>query len=1066
MSPDKHPVFESVKDDIQRAHDEANRLKINRMFHSYDLQILGDTNALKRAIQLHELAIAEYWQFAFDSDPANSHKRKIFRHTCSECFGLMEAYSLPKDPVQMIIQILKMLTYAYLGERWEGVRRHLKEHDAAPEITTESGWDHILLAGIYEATILLAQKDSFHDMTRSREIITNLRGRQESLEKAYLDSVPAASRPRAAYQLASLYHLAKSVDLVGEYMLQGTPSDIDARLDYHFKKALSCSEHARVIELEILIRMLYATFKKMTYNSIWVVASRINSKVSEFVESVTRSDKPVFEFLYPQRLAILENGLLDPASRAIVVNLPTSGGKTLMAEFKILQAINTFGDNGKIAYVVPTRALVNQITARLRQDLAVEPLNIRIEKTSGAVEIDGFEDSLLSGRKSFHVLVTTPEKLNLLIRHPEKNISKSLVLAIVDEAHNLGSNTRGLGLEMLLSTIKRDCPKAHLLLLTPFVPNSRTIAEWLDPQSPKSISIDLDWKPNDRVVGLCYAKGRGRDIKTLFKPLITSERTIVLDGEIPIGETRNFSKTAGDVTHTKYALTSLLATQFDTSHNILVIARTVNSAWKTAALINENLPAADTIDERIRLVQKFIKSELGGDFPLVRYLDKRIGVHHGGLPDEIKNLMEWLMERGLLRVLVATTTIAQGVNFPVSAILMSSYSYPYGVMPHRDFWNLLGRAGRIDQPALGVIGLAVDMADGDMVRKTVNYVKEATKDLVSVLVQMVSGVLDAASTLDLSVLARTPEWSGFVQYVSHMARQCKDLDHFITESELVLRQTYGYNQLDQEKQINLLNAVRDYAEKLDKKRYLYTLSDMTGFTPQTIQDTMAAVRGMDIKQDDWNAESLFSSVSGKLSGLVGIMLTQIPEIKDLYHINSKSSTTHETISGIISDWVSGHGIDKIAKTYFQRDGTDYTDAVTACVSAIYGKITNYATWGLAGIQKMPGSGLEFDTLSDEQKRHIANLPAMIYHGVDTDEAILMRMQGVPRGVSQQLGDAYRKHVPHQDIYTVGAYDVMDWLDKSSDDLWRPESGTISGADYKQIWRHLSGRSGTLKLPQN
>ena len=970
----------------------------------------------------------------------------------------MVACPVPKNSVQMIVHVLKMLTYAYMGEKWEAMQRYLKEQHTALKPAAISSWDHILLAGIYDATIRLVGKTSFNDILQARKIVAELRERQKSLEEAYLKDISIKSRKRATYQLAALYHLAKSVDLVAEYMLQGTPDDIDARLDYHFEKAMSHSEHAGVIELDILLKMLHATFRKMTYNSVWVIAKRINSKVAKFVESVIRSEKPIFEFLYPQRLAILEGGLLDPASRAIVVNMPTSGGKTMMAEFKILQAINTFGSGGKIVYVVPTRALVNQITSRLRRDLGVKPLNIRIEKMSGAVEIDGFEDSLVSERRPFHVLVTTPEKLNLLIRHPEKNLAKSLVLAIIDEAHNLDSESRGLNLEMLLSTIKKDCPKAHLLLLTPFMPNSRAIAEWLDPLNPKSISMDLDWKPNDRVVGLCYAQGKRENIKTLFKPLVTSESTIMLDDTMPIGETDSFSETAGVVKRNRYALASLLATQFDPSHSILVIARTVDLAWKMAALIHENLPPEKNIDGRIRLVQRFIKSELGTNFPLVKYLDKRIGVHHSGLPEEIKNLMEWLMEEGLLRILVATTTIAQGVNFPVSGILMSSYAYPYRLMPHRDFWNLLGRAGRIDQSTLGVIGLAVDIDNQDSVSKTIEYVKGATEDLVSVLVQMVSSAVDVAATLDLSILARNQEWSGFVQYVSHMARQSEDLDQFIADSELVMKQTYGYDQLKQEEKSALLNAVRDYAEKLDKKPHLATLSDMTGFTPETIESTMGAVRGLAIKQDDWSAENLFAPASSKLNSLIEIMISKIPEVKNLSDIGSGPLASQKLISDIITDWVSGRGIDEMARSYFEGDGTDYKDAITACVSAIYGKIINSATWGLAGIQRMPGSGLKYDTMSDEQKRHTANLPAMIYYGVDSEEAILMRMQGVPRGISKQIGATYREQAPHQDIYTVGAEDIMGWLDKLPDTMWQPKSSAISGADCKQIWRRLSGRT--------
>ena len=676
---------------------------------------------------------------------------------------------------------------------------------------------------------------------------------------------------------------------------------------------------------------------------------------------------------------------------------------------------------------------------------------------SGAIEIDGFEDVLISTKKPFNVLVTTPEKLQLLIRHPGKDFARSVVLTIVDEAHNLSSGSRGLNLEMLLSTIKRDCDRSHLLLLTPFIPNSRDIAMWLDSQNSKSISMELDWKPNDRVVGLYYAKGRGKEISTFFQPLVTSEKTIVLDDEIQIGKTNNFSLTAGKVKHSKYKLTSLLATQFGPSQNFLVLAHTIESAWKTADLIYENLPDESGIHQNVSLVKKFIESELGVDFPLAKYLDKRIGVHHSGIPDEIKNLVEWLMEEGHLRVMVATTTIAQGVNFPVSGILLSSYSYPYKNMPNQDFWNLLGRAGRINQPTLGIIGLAVDKDDPTQMRNVTKYVKKTTEDLVSVLVQMVNDAFDSAATLDLSFLAHDPRWSSFVQYIAHMKKQSLDLGQFVAESELILRQTYGYNQLNLEKQKALLDAVNNYAEKLDKKPHLATLSDLTGFAPETIEGTMKAVRESNIKQDDWNTKNLFLPASEKLATLVGIMLDRIPEIKNLHDITSGQSIRRKTISGIISDWVSGKEIIEIARAHFGKNGASDKDAIEPCVRAIYGKIINSATWGMAGIQKIPGSGLVFDDMPDKQKRQITNLPAMIYYGVDSEEAILMRKHSVPRGISKKIGAAYKDEVGGRDIYSEDTADVLAWLDELSEDKWQPKSRSISGAEYKKIWKRLSGR---------
>ena len=1076
MEVTRHPIIKLLDENTSKdAYTTVHKFKINHAIHRAifpktenfetleNAETFESIQTLQNVIETFELAVVDYWPFAFDTKPENSAKKQMFHNMCRECFSLMQVCSVPENPIQKIIHILKLLAYAYLGEKWEDMTRYLKENKDVwdTKSSDDSSWNYKLFTNIYLAILYLTRKESWSDIAESAKIIADLRIQQKEFEKNYLEKIDINHKRDSAYQLASLYHLAKSVELVGEFMLKGSPSDIQARLDLHFQKAIRYSNNAKIMELDIILRILDSTFKKMIHNSVWIVAKRINSRVTQFIELMTKSSRPVFELLYPQRLTILEKGLLDPASRSIVVNLPTSSGKTMMAEFRILQALNTFGDQGKIVYVVPTRALVNQITSRLRRDLSIAPLNIKIEKMSGAVQIDSFEENLLSSKKPFDVLVTTPEKLQLLIRHPEKKLAKSLVLAIIDEAHNLGNGSRGFNLEMLLSTIKNDCERSHLLLLTPFIPNSHDIAKWLDPQNPKSIGMELDWQPNDRVVGLYYAQGNRKNITTFFKPLVTSEKTMELNDPIQIKNTTNFSLSASSVKKTNYKLTALVATQLNSSQNFLVLGRNPNETWKIADLVYKNLSSVSAIHDDVLLVIKFIKAELGEDFPLAKYLEKGIGIHHAGLPEEMKNLMEWLMERGRLRILVATTTIAQGVNFPVSGILMSSYAYPYGVMPHRDFWNLLGRAGRIDQQSIGVIGLAVNADDSDQTIKTAKYVQESTEELISVLVKMVNDAFELNNKLDLSYLAFQPEWSNFVQYIAHMKNQSKNLAEFIAESELTLKQTYGYDQLESEKQKALLDAVKDYAEKLDKKSYLCTLSDLTGFTPETIESTMNIVQRADIGQDDWNAENLFSPASEKLNTLVGIMLNNITEVKDDLNIKVSTKTlTGKVISNIISDWVTGKTIPEIALSYFGGSGKE---AITNCVRDLYGKITHSATWGLAGLQKIPGSGLEFKNMTDTQKREISNLPAMIYYGVDNEEAILMRMYNVPRSMSKKLGAAYKNEMKNTDIYSENVTDVTTWLDNLSDDVWASSSpskipSSISGLEYKKIWQTLSGKN--------
>lgn len=1048
------------------AHNAAYGLKTGRLiFPSRAGEGQYDIGNLEHVAEVCEMAAVRQWGEADRRGGAAPGTRRgeeeaPLEDLCRWCFGFLEACPVPMHPAAKFSHVLRLFAYAYMGDRWEAMRRYVREYgdrlrlqDGAGErsyneAAERGGWEFTVMSEVHDALLLLVRKDSAEDLRRCGKIIEGLRTRQEDSEPPYMERLEETHRAAAACRLAAMYQFARSVEILAEFMRTGTPRDVEARLDFHFDRSIEASGVGGSAELDVLMRIAKPAFKRMARNSVWMLARRAGGGLAEFVESLVGSKIPTFELLYPQRETILAGGLLDQASNAMVINLPTSGGKTLLAEFKIIQVAGQAGGGSTIAYTVPTRALVNQIAARLRRDLG--PVGLRVEKMSGAVEIDGFEDGMLSNR-AFDVLVTTPEKLLLLVRNPEYNLAKSLSLCIIDEAHNLGDEARGMNLEMLISTVKRDCPGSGLLLLTPFVPNSDEVARWIDPQSPRSVTVGINWRPNDRMVGAYYAEGRGRSMTTYFEPLATSAGTITIDGPITVGRTDRFSRTAGEVRKTSYILTSLLATQIDRSQGLLVLSNTIDNAWKTADLIYRNIDGGHTLGGLAGLTKKFVASELGAEFPLVKYLDKGIGVHHAGLPDDVRFLMERLMESGQIQVLVGTTTIAQGLNFPVSGILVSSYAQGYGSMRHRDFWNLLGRAGRIDQPSLGVVGIAVDGARGEGMDRAATYVKESTEILASRLVEMVDDVLSAHSKIDLAHLAGEPGWSSFVQYIAHMKNQSGSLGRFVSESEVMLRETFGYAKLEPRGQRALLDAIREYAGELDKKPDAARLSDLTGFSPESVERASEAIRGIGMSSAEWSKDGLFGGATARLSGLMTAMLDGVPEVGELSKVLPGGRRHDPTIAGVVADWVGGNSIADISRSHF--GGSDPA-SMTACVRAIYGRVIHSATWGLAGLQRIYGDGGGAASLGSRRAR---NLPAMVYHGVDTDEAVLMRMNSVPRSAARGVGSAYADYLGGRNLYSAsGSGEVLEWLDDLDESRWRSESGELTGRECKDVWRELAG----------
>ncbi len=786
----------------------------------------------------------------------------------------------------------------------------------------------------------------------------------------------------------------------------------------------------------------------------------VNHWVSEFNKFITkRENHPIFELLYPQKESILRGELLNPAHRSIVISLPTSSGKTLIAEYKILQALNEFRERGGwVAYIVPTKALVNQLYNRLNQDLG--NIGLKIEKASGVAEIDGFESYLVENKgdnTDFDVLITTYEKLNLLIRQGLGTTDRRpLVLTIVDEAHNIEDKQRGLNLEMLLATIKNDCREANFLLLTPDVPNAKLIAEWLGGERGKNINIQLDWwQPNERVVGALQAEGRGKNFDVYLQTLNTVKGTYQIAEKIPLVKVENSSFNKSQVVSSKVKFSYFVAEKvLNINSPIVVLASGIDETYQIADYLYNNCNHNFQIDNDIELLKKFVISELGDDFPLVKYLGKRIAIHSSAIPDEIRQLIELLMVEGKLQALVSTTTIAQGINFPISAVIMGSFNYPFqGPMPTRDFWNLAGRVGRVGQQSMGWVGI-VSKNDNEL-RKIASYVQQASKDLLS---QLESAIEIAMNNQDKDFsrwLELDERWSAILQYISHLRLQINDLNEFINHLEEKLQATLGFRQISNDKKNFLISKLREYARNLsleDARR-----ADSTGFSTVSVRQMIAKLSQSNISPNDWQKKQLFSEQNETMKKLVGIMLNTYEIRKSLEEIKvGENILDQKSISRLIVNWVNGENISQIANKLFPNE--QKTKAIEKTTKAIYKVIVNMASWGIAALQKMPTSGIDWDYLSDIEKKKMMNIPAYLLYGVNTDEGVLMRKANVPRSIANSLGAIF-KESKGEEIYNVKMPIVNEWLKIQPIKTWQnaiPSNSPLTAEEFKKIWEKLNG----------
>ena len=1035
-----HWLLDNLSGSLKQAKQEASKALIYQELLNESVAI--DYGLIERNAEALELVVLDFLLDGIDET-----NQPLLRNCAADAFRLFRVLPDKTSSILQAEQSLRRCALAVIGDLGADAARLLREKPWAELPLNSQDWGERTFATILEIWLRLIRKQGWDDRDAVLELIATLRQNQSDFEASYLETSTEAKI--AALELIALYHLAKAAEIMAYYLTDGVVEGsyhIRPLLDMHFDRALAAAEQVGWSTLPSLTRLLAASARQLTENSIWTVTRAVNSRVTLFVKNIVdkgRGNKALFDVLPPQRRALAEQGLLGSSRRAVVVSLPTSSGKTLIAQFRILQALNQFDlERGWVAYIAPTRALVNQITRKLRRDF--EPLGIMVEQVSPALEIDGIEAQLLheqDSKRAFRVLVTTPEKLDLMLRQDlEAKVGRPLTLVVVDEAHTIQDKTRGLRLELLLATINKECQRAQFLLLTPFINNARHVARWLGDVNSQDISLSIDWQPNDRVIAIVQAekgdliKGKSYDYQLKLKPQHTTRHTLSIDETLTlpkdISRKYRYSQVCNQST-----LAALTAQSLKRRGSVIVMHGQIPWVESLAKKLKLESNHRQRPSSNIKLVQDFLALEFGTDFPLIDLLNYGIGVHHSGLSDDARALMERLFEEQEIDFLVATTTIAQGVNFPVAGVVMAAHQYPYGEdMSPEDFWNIAGRAGRVDQGSLGVVALVAKSDQKAQILET--FINKQSGDLNSALIAMAHEAGELLENLGKIVYCH-PEWSSFLQYLTHTYRQMGQPQDFIDQIEQILRGTLGFETLrhNNPSQANqLLNGIRTYTDYFQKPGQPLKLVDSTGFSLQSIKTALKAANEEGIKNNAWSTETLFRHDSNDLQKMMGVLL-KVPELREnLQAVTGGENPNGQKLALIIKDWVNGEPIPVIAQNYFEGD-------ITACGKNLFSKLTQTASWGLGALLSMTGGELSEDD-------PLRNLPSYAYYGVNDDQAIVLRLLGVPRMAATPLAKAMGG------ISKLPLSQVRDQLKHMDEATWIKALGDQQGRVYHKVWRVL------------
>jgi hypothetical protein len=401
---------------------------------------------------------------------------------------------------------------------------------------------------------------------------------------------------------------------------------------------------------------------------------------------VEKRDIPV---LYPAQVKAIEDGATRDLTK--VISLPTSSGKTLIAEFRIAATL-TRNPGATAIYVAPYRLLARQVERDFRRHLA-RNLGLTVRDLGAGYDITTPTGDLGD------VVICTPEKLDALLRLATSNrpgsaeasgLFDTCGVLVFDELQLIGRPGRGLRFEMLVARIMAKFPEIPILGLAAASLGTDEVASWVGAAEPLSGAT---------------------------RPTGTLEILWDNDGGLLQRVDRRSPTKVADLTRSGKALddaVSLILRLNAEYRPVLAVCVSRPNAESMAKKIVEKSPHTGTqwrdslttpqITDLMDSIEE-TRSLLGENHPLATYMERGIAFHHAGVPTPVLQQIERLASKRLLRVVCSTTTVAEGADLPFRVVVIPHLNFPgrSGRLERDLYLNIIGRAGRANVSVEGIV---------------------------------------------------------------------------------------------------------------------------------------------------------------------------------------------------------------------------------------------------------------------------------------------------------------------------------------------------------------------------
>nr|CAD7458407.1 unnamed protein product [Timema tahoe] len=415
----------------------------------------------------------------------------------------------------------------------------------------------------------------------------------------------------------------------------------------------------------------------------------------------------------------------------VLLGAPTGSGKTIAAEIAMFRVFREYPGR-KVVYIAPMKALVRERIEDWKVKLG-QKLNRRVVELTGDVSPD------IRAIARADVIVTTPEKWDGISRSWQtRNYVQDVALIVIDEIHLLGED-RGPVLEVIVSRTNfiasHTSRSLRIVGLSTALANAKDLANWL---GIGKMGL-YNFRPSVRPVPLeVHVQGfPGKHycprMATMNRPTFQAIRQ-----HSPCQPTLVFVSSRRQTRLTALDLIAYLAGEEDPKQ------------WLHMEEQEMEQIVANIKDSNLKLTLAF-----------------GIGMHHAGLQERDRKTVEELFVNQKIQILIATATLAWGVNFPAHLVVVKGTEYydgkihRYVDMPITDVLQMMGRAGRPQYDDSGIAMVLVHDVKKNFYKKFLYEPFPVESSLLEVLADHVNAEIVAGTVQTKQDILNYLTWTYF-----------------------------------------------------------------------------------------------------------------------------------------------------------------------------------------------------------------------------------------------------------------------------------------------------------------